>query len=221
MKIKLKATYCIVVMIVFSSIFISHRNFLVAGEAQQLTTHKFTESEAKEIAMHLTEVYREFIIQMTRDFLDKYQNLSDSDLSRLFDICHNSVISATDMLGWDEAKIVLLSTNIEYIIDPDNLPSYSNIAERSVVEKLRLGNKIAIETERGTHTVGVVFFDQAHANKIVVNGCMKCHAKFFTNNRKFKSADHEVKAEHLNGAIIYKIPGKSENDKKKENTNNY
>ncbi len=198
----------ILIAIALFVITVSTQHSLVAQESQQVTKQKFTEAGAKEIAKHITDIYSNLVLKTTSAYLNNYRNVTDTDLAKLFELCYESIISTTNKFGWKKAKIVYLSNNTNYIIDRDNLPSKDIIAEKSVVNKLRRGNKIALETEGNTFTVGVPFFDQTQTKRITIIGCIECHEKILKNQNRFKGTNLRIEVEHIDGAIIYQIPSK-------------
>ena len=159
---------------------------------------------------HITKIYSDFVVKTTYDYLNKYQHVSDSALTKLFDLCHESINSATSELGWKEAKIVYLSNDTNYVMDHNNLPSKITKTEQIVVNKLKHGNEnVALVTEGKTYTVGVSFYNQTQTNKVTINGCLECHRRLLTNQKRFnEDTDPKIEAKHINGAIIYQIPSK-------------
>ncbi len=209
MKIKFKITYYILAVITFLTIIVLPYNYLVANQTRQVTKKKFTESGAKEIAIYLTGIYSNFILETTQNYLDKYRCMDDKALSKLFDICHASILSATNEFGWNDAKIIFLSTDTNYVMDPVNLPSQNSEIEQRIIRKLRQGDKMALETKNGNFIIGVSFFDHTKTNKILLNGCTKCHERLLKKKERFRNDDHfKVKGEYVNGAIIFEIPSK-------------
>lgn len=224
MKNKLKITYYMILVIVFfSSIALFSNVSTIRGHEQSIESLVVTQKDeiremsrfkAMEVAKSIASSYRNGLSSTTMHYLEKYKYLCDEErLTKLFNRC-NSILEIPLIYGWNEARVVPLSygeEDFQYIIGKSEDYSFTE-EERIIIDKIRNGDYIALESGPETHLVGVSLLDYSKTYGKVVAGCIQCHERIL----KDRTNDNlNLEFDHIRGAILFEIPRES----KKPNIN--
>ena len=206
----------ILVFILFINIFKSP--IVSFGEEKLKTVSKLnlTESQAKEIANNIRDIYCTHLLTFTKDFKEQYVGhyAKKKDLEELFNIGAKDFLRSTRTFGWQEARLLSLEKS-KYIVNaqdntPEGLVKKMTFSEAEADEMLKIVNSAVSDLSNepmtkefdGYYIVIVKLFKDDELKRLlaneIVDGCVNCH-------RLIKGAADK---EHLKGALVFKVAKK-------------